>query len=140
MSAESSSFGSIPSSCRAAGRRHGRSSNIPERSSSSRLTTAGGSEWFASTAPLLVGSYSSCPAGTREPPEPAAACAARELGEEMGLTAARWFPLMEMFSSPGFCTELLSVFVALDVRPSVGRPEDDESIQREWIDVSEWPI
>jgi ADP-ribose pyrophosphatase len=79
------------------------------------------------------------PAGTREPPETAATCAARELGEELGLAAAQWFPLVEMYSAPGFCTEILSVFVALDLSPSAGRPEDDESIRGEWVEVGRVP-
>jgi ADP-ribose pyrophosphatase len=79
------------------------------------------------------------PAGTREPPETPAECAARELGEELGVTAGRWYPLIEFYSSPGFCTELLSVFVATSIFPAPGEPEDDESIKREWIKLSAIP-
>ncbi len=79
------------------------------------------------------------PAGTREPPEPAAACAARELGEEMGLSAAHWFPLVEFYSSPGFCTELLSVFVAMSLMAVPASPEDDENISREWVELTKVP-
>ena len=79
------------------------------------------------------------PAGTREPPESAAACAARELGEELELAAARWFPLMEIYSAPGFCTELLSVFVATELSQTIGHVEEDENIRREWIDLARVP-
>ncbi len=79
------------------------------------------------------------PAGTREPNEDALSCAKRELGEEMGVTAGRWYPLVSFYSSPGFCTELLECFVAADVAPSAGTPEEDESIQRLWVDPSSIP-
>jgi ADP-ribose pyrophosphatase len=79
------------------------------------------------------------PAGTLEPPETSLACAQRELAEEMGVSAGRWFPLVEFYSSPGFCTELLSVFVATNLALSPGVPEADESIQREWVDLERVP-
>jgi ADP-ribose pyrophosphatase len=79
------------------------------------------------------------PAGTREPPETPAECAARELGEELGATAGRWHPLIEFYSSPGFCTELLSVFVATSLSPASKQPEEDESIKREWIQLAAIP-
>jgi ADP-ribose pyrophosphatase len=79
------------------------------------------------------------PAGTREPPETPAECAVRELGEELGLSAARWYPLLEFYSSPGFCTELLSIFVATSLSAAPAQPEEDESIKREWIDLSAVP-
>jgi ADP-ribose pyrophosphatase len=79
------------------------------------------------------------PAGTREPPETPAECAARELGEELGVTAGCWYSLIEFYSSPGFCTELLSVFVARSLSPAPGQPEEDESIKREWIRLSAIP-
>jgi ADP-ribose pyrophosphatase len=79
------------------------------------------------------------PAGTREPPEAAQACAERELAEEMGVRAATWRHLLDFYSSPGFCTEQLSVFVATDLSPAANVPEEDESIRREWIDLAAVP-
>ncbi len=79
------------------------------------------------------------PAGTREPAETAEACAARELAEEVGVQAAQWQPLVEFYSSPGFCTELLSVFLATRLSPAPAHPEEDEAIRREWIDLSAVP-
>src|SRR5437867_4555713 len=46
------------------------------------------------------------PAGTLEPPEPPRDCAARELEEEAGYRAAEIEPLCEVYTSPGFTTEL----------------------------------
>ncbi|MGH2458305.1 MAG: NUDIX hydrolase [Chloroflexota bacterium] len=79
------------------------------------------------------------PAGTREPNEDAEACARRELAEEMGLEAASWTALGGFYSAPGFCTEYLSLFLATGLAPAPGRPEEDESIQREWIELRDVP-
>jgi ADP-ribose pyrophosphatase len=72
------------------------------------------------------------PAGTREVGEIADDCARRELREEMGVEAARWFRLVEFYSAPGFCNELLSVFVATNLTSSLVQPLEDESIERIW--------
>jgi ADP-ribose pyrophosphatase len=79
------------------------------------------------------------PAGTRELGENAPDCARRELQEEMGVDAANWYPLIEFYSAPGFCTELLSVFVATGHTPSATQPEEDESIQRLWLPLTSIP-
>jgi len=52
------------------------------------------------------------PAGTLEPPEPAETCAHRELVEEIGYRAERMEPLGTFYTTPGFCTERLSGFLA----------------------------
>ena len=79
------------------------------------------------------------PAGTREIGEDAASCARRELQEEMGVDAAHWHPLIEFYSAPGFCTELLSVFVATAHSPSATQPEEDELIERLWLPLTSIP-
>ncbi len=58
------------------------------------------------------------PAGTIEADENVALCAARELVEETGYAAAEVTRLIEFYPSPGFCTELLTAFLArkLDFR------------------------
>lgn len=56
------------------------------------------------------------PAGTLEPPEEPRDCAARELREETGYEAGRIEPFIEFHTAPGFCDELLRVFVARDLR------------------------
>jgi ADP-ribose pyrophosphatase len=52
------------------------------------------------------------PAGTLEEGEESQVCAERELIEETGYGAGRMTPLVEFYASPGFCTELLSAFLA----------------------------
>ncbi|MEX0654424.1 MAG: NUDIX hydrolase [Phycisphaeraceae bacterium] len=52
------------------------------------------------------------PAGTLEADEQPAACAGRELTEETGYVAATLQRLVAFYSSPGFCTEKLTVFLA----------------------------
>ena len=60
------------------------------------------------------------PAGTREPDEDAPACAHRELIEEIGYRAGRLERLGGFYTSPGFCTEYMDVFVATDLHPVEG--------------------
>ena len=53
------------------------------------------------------------------------ACAKRELREETGYEAARWEKLLSFFTSPGFCDEQITLFVARDLR-TVAAPIPDE--------------
>jgi ADP-ribose pyrophosphatase len=67
------------------------------------------------------------PAGLVDDGESPMECARRELAEETGFAAARVEPLVSFYSSPGFSTELLHVFVAEDLEPaSVERDEEEE--------------
>ncbi|MFO7245266.1 MAG: NUDIX hydrolase [Thermaerobacter sp.] len=69
------------------------------------------------------------PAGTLEPGEDPAATAARELQEECGCRAGRLEPLGTFYSAPGFCTELLHAYAALDLVPAAAEPDPDEDIE-----------
>ncbi|MGE0480755.1 MAG: NUDIX hydrolase [Phycisphaerae bacterium] len=69
------------------------------------------------------------PAGTLEPPETPAACAARELAEETGYRAERWEPLLAFFSAPGFCSEYLHVFLATELTAGAQQLRADERIR-----------
>ncbi|HEV8353927.1 MAG TPA: NUDIX hydrolase [bacterium] len=66
------------------------------------------------------------PAGTIEPGEPVAACASRELAEEVGLRAERWQPLGAILPSPGFLTEVVHLFLAEDLSPHPVDAEEEE--------------
>jgi ADP-ribose pyrophosphatase len=52
------------------------------------------------------------PAGTLEPDEDPAACAARELEEETGYAAETLTKLLDFYASPGFCTERMTAYLA----------------------------
>src|SRR5262249_29571009 len=57
------------------------------------------------------------PAGTLDPGESPEECAHRELREETGLTGGTWRPLARFWTTPGFCRELMHVFLAEGVEP-----------------------
>ena len=69
------------------------------------------------------------PAGKLDPGEDPADCARRELQEELGLVAGRLTPLTSFYSSPGFCDEILHVFLAEDLSVEVGERDHDEFIE-----------
>ncbi len=68
------------------------------------------------------------PAGTLEVGEDPALCATRELTEETGYHAAKWEPLGFFYSSPGFSTEKMHLFLAGNLTAAAPAPEDDEAI------------
>lgn len=73
------------------------------------------------------------PAGRLEPGEPALDTARRELAEEAGVTAGEWTDLGTMLSTPGFCDEVLHLFLARDLRPVGTRHEASEAIEVHWL-------
>lgn len=69
------------------------------------------------------------PAGGMEPGEDALVCARRELEEETGFSAERWEKLGFFYTSPGFCTEDMHLYLATELRPAKNAADDDESIE-----------
>lgn len=69
------------------------------------------------------------PAGTRAPGESFRACAARELEEETGHRARRWARISRFFTTPGFCDEVMEVFLAEDLEKGEGTLDEDEHIE-----------
>lgn len=69
------------------------------------------------------------PAGTLAPAEEPEAAAQRELQEEVGLRAGRLTRLTSFFSAPGFCTELLHLYLAEDLAPSRLEGDEDEELE-----------
>jgi ADP-ribose pyrophosphatase len=70
-------------------------------------------------------------AGTREPGEDPADTAVRELQEEAGYKAGRITKLAEFYSAPGFCSELLHLYLAEELTPSKLPGDEDEEIRVE---------
>lgn len=65
------------------------------------------------------------PAGLLDVPgETPGTAAARELAEETGLAARSWSVLVDLATSPGFCTEVVRVFLARDL-VDIGRDQPD---------------
>jgi len=58
------------------------------------------------------------PAGKLNKGEDPLECARRELAEETGYEADDWRKLLTLYTSPGFCTEILHIYLATGLRPS----------------------
>jgi len=68
------------------------------------------------------------PAGKLNPGEDPLHCAQRELEEETGYLAADWRKLTSIYTTPGFCNEVLHLFMAqrLSESPSGRKLEEGE--------------
>lgn len=66
------------------------------------------------------------PAGKLNAGEDPLVCAARELEEETGYAAARWEKLTAIYTTPGFCTEQLHIFLASNLQRSSRGPALEE--------------
>lgn len=75
------------------------------------------------------------PAGKIEDGEMPEECAKRELSEETGCTAGRWVDLGRMYPTPGYCGEVLHIFLATDL--TFGEMHPDEG---ELLSVSRVPL
>ncbi len=68
------------------------------------------------------------PAGTLEKGESPEKCAARELIEETGYRAGNLKPLGRFYMSPGYCTEVMHVFVATNLSKVESHGMDDDEV------------
>jgi ADP-ribose pyrophosphatase len=66
------------------------------------------------------------PAGKLEPGEDPLECASRELTEETGLTAQKIQMLATVYPSPGYCDEILTIFIATGLNQGVSNPDQGE--------------
>jgi ADP-ribose pyrophosphatase len=69
------------------------------------------------------------PAGGIEPGEDAVDCVRREMREETGFLPQKVERLGGFYSTPGYCTEYLYLYLATDLVPSPLEAEDSESIR-----------
>jgi ADP-ribose pyrophosphatase len=91
-------------------------------------------QWRHATGQVLL----EIPAGTLEPDEPPAETARRELSEEVGLAAATWEEGPRFYTAPGFCDELMHLYLATDLRddPS-GEADANEVLEPAWMTLPE---
>lgn len=77
------------------------------------------------------------PAGTLEPDEPPDETARRELAEEVGLAAGRWEEGPRFYTAPGFCTELMHVYLATGLSEATADADADEILEPSWMTLPE---
>lgn len=75
------------------------------------------------------------PAGKLEQGEDPAAAAKRELKEETGACAEALERIAVVYPSPGYTNEKIHVYRAAGVTLDSSRPDDDEFLSVQWIDV-----
>jgi 8-oxo-dGTP pyrophosphatase MutT (NUDIX family) len=84
------------------------------------------------------------PAGLRDVPgEDLLVTARRELLEEAGYEASRWHVLVDYFTSPGFSTERLRIFLARGVKEvpeeerTYVRQDEEAELERAWVPLQQ---
>jgi len=90
-------------------------------------------QWRHATGQILL----EIPAGTLEPGEPPAETARRELAEEVGLAASAWTEGPRFYTAPGFCTEIMHVYLATDLRDERADADEDEDLEPSWMTLPE---
>ena len=77
------------------------------------------------------------PAGTSEPDEDRLAGAQRELREETGYTADSWEFACSAYPTPGYCSEIMHLYVARDLHAGEQQLEEDERIEVREVTLQE---
>lgn len=76
------------------------------------------------------------PAGKLDSPsEDPFLCAQRELAEETGLLAEDWHFLTCIYTTPGFCTERIALYLAQGLSQGDTHLDDDEFLRVEWMSL-----
>lgn len=87
---------------------------------------------YALQQPLLE-----IPAGKLDPNEEPINCAKRELAEETGYRAKEWISLGTIATSPGFCNEVLHLYLAKDLTMGETHWDPDEYVELEYFTLPE---
>lgn len=91
-------------------------------------------QWRHATGEVLL----EIPAGTLEPDEPPLATAGRELAEEVGLAASHWETGPAFYTAPGFCDELMHLYLATGLSQAAHAEADaDEMLEATWLTLAE---
>ena len=90
-------------------------------------------QWRHATQAVLL----EIPAGTLEPNEPPMETARRELAEEVGLGAATWKEGPRFYTAPGFCDELMHLFLATGLTDAPGEADADEVLEASWMPLAD---
>ena len=78
-------------------------------------------------------------AGLIEEGEDPAQSAEREMQEELNVKAGKLYRIGEFYASPGFCTELFTLFLAEDLEHSALPQDDDENVSVVEVALSDIP-
>ena len=79
-------------------------------------------------------------AGLIEQGEDPAQAAEREMQEELNVKAGKLFRIGEFYASPGFCTEMFTLFLAEELEESSLPQDDDENVSVVEIPFKDIPI
>jgi len=79
------------------------------------------------------------PAGGIERGEKPLDGARRELEEETGFSAEKWEELSFFYTSPGFTTEFMYLYLATDLKPLKRAADDDEDIELVRVPLKKTP-
>lgn len=69
------------------------------------------------------------PAGKLDKDEPPSICARRELEEEVGAVGGKFVLLSSFYTTPGFCNEVLHLYLATDFKRTANNLDDDEFLE-----------
>ena len=64
-------------------------------------------------------------------------CAQRELEEETGLRANKWQKLVQVVTTPGFCTETIAIYLATELSQTEAHTDVDEFLRIQKIPLGE---